>query len=124
VQIGLSLGLGECLLEQRHRQLVDLELGEQDEDLCALWPRLGLDQQLARNRLAARPLPRGLMCTRRRERAAMSVLDLRRRREPQRVLVDLRRERCCAALRRELRCVVEGASDVVVGRITGQSQVS
>ena len=83
----------------------------------------GLGQQLARDRLGARPFARRLMRPCRREGATMSSLDVRHRREPQRVLAQLRRECSGAALRRQPRRVVEREGDVRVGCIAGQREV-
>ena len=53
----------------------------------------------------------------------MAALDLRRRRKPQRVLVELRSEGRCTALRREPRCLVERACDARVWEVPGQGKV-
>ena len=109
--------LAQRLLEQRDGAVDALELGEEDESLGAQRADLGLGQQVGRDRAGARPLPGGVMRTRRGERSPMALVARLRRRQPERLLGELGRDRRRAAIGREPRGVVEHSGDVGVGRV-------
>ena len=106
---GRERRLAQGLLEQRDGAIDALELGEEDERLGAQRADLRLGQQVGRDRPGARPLPGGVMRTSRGERAAMALVARVRRRQPERLLGELGRDRRRAAIGGQPRGVVERA---------------
>ena len=92
--------LAQGFLEQRNGEVVVLELGEEEEGLGAQRAALRLGQQLGRDRPRACPLPGGEMRTSCSERSPVALVARVRRRQPERLLGELGRERRRAAIGR------------------------
>jgi hypothetical protein len=89
------------------REVVVLELGEEEQGLGAQGPALRLGQQLVPDRPGARPLPRSEMRTSRGEPPPVALVAIVRRGQAERVLGEFGRESRCATIGREPRSVAE-----------------
>ena len=85
--------LPQRLLQQRDSTLDALELSQQHERIGAHRAVLRLVQQLERNRARPRPLACNMLGTGRGQRAPSALVALLGRRQPERLLGELRRDR-------------------------------
>ena len=116
--------LAQRLRENGNGEVVVLELGEEKQGLGAQRAALRLGQQIVGDRSRARPLPCSEMRTSRSERPPVALVARVRRRQPERVLGELGRERRRAAIGRETRGVVEHGGDAGVRRLRRQREVT
>ena len=95
--------LAQRLLEQRDGSVETFELGQEDESLGPQWADVRFGQQVGCDRPGTSPLPRAVMRTGRRQRPTTALVARGRRRQPNRLLGELRRDGRCAALGRKRR---------------------
>jgi hypothetical protein len=118
------LRLAQGLVEQRDRPVEALELGEEGESLGMQRTDVALCQQVREDRAGARPFSGGPMRTGCGQGSTTALVACLRRRQPDRLLGELGRDRRYPALKRERRGVVELGSDLGVGRICRQRKVA
>ena len=95
------LRLAQGLLEQHDGLVEALELGEEQESLGAQRADVAIRQKVGCDRPGARPFPSRALRTSCSQGATTAIVALVRRRQPNRLLGELRRGGRCAALGRE-----------------------
>ena len=104
---GARVGLTQSFLEQLHRPVGALELGQEHQSLGTPHAALCLVQQAGGDRRRACPLARVRVCARCGQRPPAPIFRCLRRRQAEGVLVELRCERRETAAGRQDRCLFE-----------------